>query len=577
VRRADGLAECLVKEGELTLEKLAQTEARGTNSIYYLKFIEPLNLAELAAYQVKRRLQRSGRQQAFHAGRGRLARVGYFSRFIDALFSLSLLARGRVTGDTAASAAITYEQIMQKAPSYRYFGRVTYAGGWTVLQYWLFYPFNNWRSGFSGVNDHEADWEMICLYLDEQDGDVTPEWVAYASHEFSGDDLRRRWDDPEVRKVGEHPVVFAAAGSHAAYYVAGEYLTEIEVPFLTPVYRLTGFIREFTQKAILRIWGQAPGRSSPEATRPVLDLLRVPFVDYARGDGLTIGIAGDVPWSDPALIDDLTPWVAQYRGLWGLYAEDPVSGENAPAGPAFNRDGSPRYAWYDPLGWAGLDKVAPPSQALETARRKRAAIEADVALMRRQLEEKRSQLVALGVETSAIADQFHLAEIHRQHRAELERLSEEVRLLGASLSQQENELQALAGYVVRLQNGERGPRRAHIKRAMRPEAESTARLGRFAETWAAISIGLVSVGIVLMIGFARQSLVFGLAVFMGLLIFLEAGFRRRLDQLVSGLTITLAVLSGLVLLYEFFWEIIIFAVLLASGYITWENLRELWE
>ena len=70
--------------------------------------------------------------------------------------------------------------------------------GWIVLQYWFFYPFNNWRSGFFGANDHEADWEMICVYLaqDELLGEIYPAWVAYASHDYQGDDLRRRWDEP---------------------------------------------------------------------------------------------------------------------------------------------------------------------------------------------------------------------------------------------------------------------------------------------------------------------------------------------------------------------------------------------
>jgi hypothetical protein len=29
--------------------------------------------------------------------------------------------------------------------------------GYTVLQYWYFYAFNDWRSTYFGVNDHEAD------------------------------------------------------------------------------------------------------------------------------------------------------------------------------------------------------------------------------------------------------------------------------------------------------------------------------------------------------------------------------------------------------------------------------------
>ena len=52
---------------------------------------------------------------------------------------------------------------------YRYHGRVLRQDGWVVLQYWLFYPFNDWRSGFFGANDHEADWEKIFVYLSESD------------------------------------------------------------------------------------------------------------------------------------------------------------------------------------------------------------------------------------------------------------------------------------------------------------------------------------------------------------------------------------------------------------------------
>ena len=94
--------------------------------------------------------------------------------------------------------------------------------GYIVLHYIYFYAMNDWRSTFSGVNDHESDWEQVFVYLsDEGEAEPIPRWVAYASHDFSGDDLRRRWDDPEVEKIGEtHPVIYAGAGSHASYYRA---------------------------------------------------------------------------------------------------------------------------------------------------------------------------------------------------------------------------------------------------------------------------------------------------------------------------------------------------------------------
>ena len=82
-------------------------------------------------------------------------------------------------------------------------GRALRQDGWIVLQYWFFYAFNDWRSGFFGANDHEGDWEKISVYLSESEtGEVRPEWAAYAAHNYKGDDLRRRWDDPELEKDG---------------------------------------------------------------------------------------------------------------------------------------------------------------------------------------------------------------------------------------------------------------------------------------------------------------------------------------------------------------------------------------
>jgi len=209
VQRPGGEPECLVPQGELTLDHLAQPRADEFGAVHYLRLTSPLNPLELAAYNRQRRRAERDSRNRFHAGRGRLARVGYVSRFVDALFSLTLLARGRVPGDAAAAAVLAYERMMAEQQHYGYHGRVVREGGWIALQYWFLYAYNDWRSGFYGVNDHESDWEMIYIYLSEsQDGDVRPEWVAYASHDFAGDDLRRRWDDPEVTKIGEHPVVY---------------------------------------------------------------------------------------------------------------------------------------------------------------------------------------------------------------------------------------------------------------------------------------------------------------------------------------------------------------------------------
>lgn len=279
-------------------------------------------------------------------GGSRLASVGLLARLIDALNRVSLLFRGSVPGGSAArSYLLQRDHLAPEEPTY--YGRVIHEGDWVICQYWFFYAFNNWRSAFGGVNEHEADWEQVTVYLDgtgegEQDGWPAPRWVVFSAHDETGDDLRRRWDDPDLTVVGgRHPVVFSGAGSHSGAYLAGDYLITVPAP------TLGGFVKA------VRWIARALTPWSPEGSTG----LGIPYVDYARGDGRTIGPGGD-DWR-AVQIDRETPWVRDYRGLWGHDTRDRLGGERGPAGPRYERNGAVRESWADPLGWAGMAKVAP--------------------------------------------------------------------------------------------------------------------------------------------------------------------------------------------------------------------------
>ncbi len=91
--------------------------------------------------------------------------------------------------------------------------------GKLVLQYWLFWYFDDY------VNTHEGDWEFIQIVFDastpEEALEREPVEVGYSQH--SGGE-RAGWDDAKLEKEGDHPVVYAAAGSHANFFTSDLFL-----------------------------------------------------------------------------------------------------------------------------------------------------------------------------------------------------------------------------------------------------------------------------------------------------------------------------------------------------------------
>ncbi len=563
--------ECLVSEGQLTLAHLGEPRDHGPRAVYFLKFIDPLNLAEMARYRLQQGIEDlRDRARHFSAGRARLARVGYSSRILDAIYLLTLLLRGRVPGDTAAAAALIYARMQRAQERYTYYGRVIQEAGWTILQYWFFYPYNNWRSGFHGANDHEADWEMINVYLAADRGrPLAARWVAYASHDFSGDDLRRRWDDPELEKVDGHPVIYVGAGSHASYFVKGEYLTEIELPFMAPLSRVQDTLQRFVAPPVA---GRVePGE--PEAPT-VFNLLRVPLIDFARGDGLALGPSQEKVWQ-PELIDPTPSWVERYRGLWGLFVRDLVAGEDAPSGPMYNRDGSVRRAWADPLGWAGLDKVLAPARLKPALRDEIRAADETSSRMAREIVSKRRALQRLGLRLAAIASRPFMAKERNALSKEARTRSRELSLLQSALARQQDTGEALRAMADRLRRGELESPRAHLTHTHRPMPSLPRSVSILADAWSSISISFMLLGLAALILAHASYWALWLVAIVVTLGLVESGLRRQFRSYIGGLAIGLAIVTTLLLVGHFYAQLLAAAAIATALYLMWEYIREL--
>ena len=87
---------------------------------------------------------------------------------------------------------------------YYIYAHVVDTGSRIIIQYWLFYVFNN-----GPLNDHQGDFEVIEVFLD-YDG---PQKALYSQHHAG---QNAAWS--EVEKVDSHPVAYVAEGSHANYF-----------------------------------------------------------------------------------------------------------------------------------------------------------------------------------------------------------------------------------------------------------------------------------------------------------------------------------------------------------------------
>jgi hypothetical protein len=558
VRDPRGREKQLAEEGELSAERLAEFKEVPPKHVLFLRFVdEPLDVLEYQSWL--RQPDRPSFQTL-----GRMARVGLFSRIMDSFVDASLLVRGVVPGGTTAAAEVRYQGIRAEDPSSVYYSRVLRDGNYLILHYIFFYVMNDYRSTFDGINDHESDWEQIFVYLTDEEK-PQPAWVAYASHDFSGDDLRRRWDDPDLQKVeGTHPVIFAGGGSHSSYFLSGDYLISIEPKFLKMINNAVSALRTFWTETL----GQGLYAAEETEARFVM-----PYIDYARGDGLSIGPEQERGWK-PIILSEEMGWAENYRGLWGLDTRDRFGGERGPAGPKFNRDGTVRVSWYDPLGWAGLDKVPPTTQAPSQLKDDISALEKEIEALGSEITEKRNDLRHLEMEVQSLKRTDYLDKLHKSYQKQLEEAQKNLRSMTSKHTDLAELLAASRSYQHAMQSGDYGDPHSHIQVLRYPEPPLSP-LGKFSAYWAAISGGLLLFAFAVLFLFRPSSLIFWMFTVVTLFLAVESAIWKRLTKFLLSITVTLAIFTGLILIKDFLWEIIMLGLMGIVILSLARNLREL--
>ena len=207
-------------------------------------------------------------------------------------------------------AAIACYAAAASGPSVVY-GRFEVRAGTIVLQYWYFYADDFWSlqyppSAFAW-QAHEGDWEVVTVVLDSEQNPVE---TAYSQH-CTGE--RRSWAN--VQKVGTHPVVYVATGSHANLFAPGLH------PISLSCYPL----------------------------RAILQQNNVTPFDFVLVPGRTLGPGS----TSIERVNDNSPRWLRFPGTWGeaqfIRIPPPIGPGTipfgtSPVGPSFHD------SWVDPLG-----------------------------------------------------------------------------------------------------------------------------------------------------------------------------------------------------------------------------------
>jgi hypothetical protein len=292
-----------------------------------------------------------------------------------------------------------YQKMLETNPQPVYYGRVTrrqddQGNHWTSLQYHFFYAFNDWRLAANGINHHEGDWEMVAVYLKNDQ----PYAVLFSQH---GSGALELWEN--VYRIKDkhgndttHPIIYTALGSHANYskpeiirssslYHEGVvqrliYWIDGLIHFLFLLFNPSENARQIALHQLTMHPATALTEESFAKLRDERDHYMVSLpMEIATGDGFRIGCEGD-PQHEPigmsssylkrvmsdrevthprlkewkqVLLDPEPDWL-QYKGLWGV--KSPLRDESGPPGPKWDRPDNflhihPRKRWDRALDW----------------------------------------------------------------------------------------------------------------------------------------------------------------------------------------------------------------------------------
>jgi hypothetical protein len=168
-----------------------------------------------------------------------------------------------------------------------------------------------------------------------------------------------------------------------------------------------------------------------------------------------------------------------------------------------------------------------------------------------------------------------LKTLHRKKEVELEQEQEKLQAMEARQTEIAETRRTLMKKLERIQQGDLGSPTAHLRHVHHPEPPGKTQQRRVTEIWAAVSGALALLAVLgLLVIQPANWLVMIVLVFVALGA-VESATRGRLTDYLLNVVITLAVITSIILVYEFWMVIVIVLVVALAIFMIRENLAEL--
>jgi hypothetical protein len=257
-----------------------------------------------------------------------------------------------------------------------------------------------------------------------------------------------------------------------------------------------------------------------------------------------------------------------------LDTHDPLGGERAPAGPKYNRDGTVRQSWYDPVGWAGLDKVYPPYELESEVHARLVSLKGEIEELSVEIESRRDELrkQTLDVEALRTSEYYDALRINKEEQLKTsQKVFQDLQLKKTELL--ETAL-GLNSYSKRLRRGDIGSPTAHLHYVHHPEPPLQPQ-HRAMEIWAAISGALILIGIFTVLFLRPDHWFVWLIGFGVVIVAIENLVRGNLMNYLLTIVIILAIIAAIILLVEFWGWFLGLMLIGLVIFIILGNLQEL--